>query len=75
MEEKMEYRMKVIMEELERLRKRQEEWKRRIEELDKKWMKRGRKGIERIEREGKEVRGWGKRRGRRKEGKTGYGKG
>lgn len=36
MEEKMEYRMKVIMEELEGLRKREEEWKRRIEELDKK---------------------------------------
>lgn len=78
MEEKMEYRMKVIMEELEGLRKREEEWKRRIEELDKKWMKRmsmkgGRKGIGRIGREGKEVRGWGKRRGRRKGGKTGYG--
>lgn len=28
MEEKMEYRMKVIMEELEGLRKREEEWKR-----------------------------------------------
>lgn len=73
MEEKMEYRMKVIMEELEGLRKREEEWKRerRIEELDKKWMKRmsmkgGRKGIGR---EGKEVRGWGKRRGRRKGGR------
>lgn len=70
--------MKVIMEELEGLRKREEEWKRRIEELDKKWMKRmsmkgGRKGIGRIGREGKEVRGWGKRRGRRKGGKTGYG--
>lgn len=71
MEEKMEYKMKVIMEELEGLRKREEEWKRRIEELDKKWMKRmsmkgGRTGIGR---EGKEVRGWGKRRGRRKGGR------
>lgn len=36
-------------------------------------MKGGRKGIGRIEREGEEVRGWAKRRGRRKGGKTGYG--
>lgn len=74
MEEKMEYRMKVIMEELEGSRKREEEWKRerRIEELDKKWMKRmsmkgGRKGIGRIGKEGKEVRGWGKKK-RREDG-------
>lgn len=35
-------------------------------------MKGGRKGIGRIGREDKEVRGWGKRKGRRKRGKTGY---
>lgn len=35
-------------------------------------MKGGRKGIGRIGREDKEVRGWGKRKGRRKGGKTGY---